>query len=237
MANERQSGQHGEQQREQRASNPTTENRDLAERGASRRQGVGGGMQRAQSGEYQHSGSLTPYSSFEEGPFAMMRRLSDEMDRLFEGFGIGRGLFPSFGRGTGAVQRGGDLQSLWSPRVEMFERGNKLVVALDLPGIDRNDVEVNVDQDGITIQGERRQENTTNERGFYRSERSYGRFHRHIPLPEGVNPDSAQATFHDGVLEIETDAPQPQSHGRKLEIKEGPSSGSAGSSTKSSGTH
>jgi HSP20 family protein len=170
----------------------------------------------------------------------MMRRLSDEMDRLFEGFGFGRGLFPSAARG--GPHAGGEL-GMWSPRVDMFERDQKLVVAAELPGIDRNNVQVEVDRDGITIQGERRQESTTNERGIYRSERSYGQFYRHIPLPEGVDADSAQATFRDGVLEIEVDLPKPQQRGRKLEIKEGSatrgtpgSTGSGPSSASGGGT-
>jgi HSP20 family protein len=171
-------------------------------------------------------------SAFDEGPFAMMRRLSDEMDRLFEGFGMGRGLFPSLGR-----EGSGGEMALWSPHVELSERGDKLVVSVDLPGIKRDDVNVEVDQDGITIQGERRQESTSNERGFYRSERSYGRFLRQIPLPEGVNPDSASATFRDGVLEVELDAPQRTPKGRRLDIKEGaPGPSSAGGTTSGGGS-
>ncbi len=228
MASERHSQQQGEQQR---SATPT-------ERGAGTPQAAGRGgrtdVERSQGGEYQRRGDwLSPYSAFDDSPFAMMRRLSDEMDRLFEGFGMGRGLFPSPGRGGG--QRG-EMATLWSPHVEMSERGTKLVVSVDLPGIKRDDVNVEIDQEGITIQGERRQESTTNERGYYRSERSYGRFFRQIPLPEGVNADSAHATFRDGVLEIEMDAPQQQTKGRRLEIREGAgSSGQTGGSTSATG--
>jgi len=237
MANERQS----RQQDQQRSGNQPMEQSasDASQRPAGRggRQDAGTDVQRSQAGEYQRRGTIpSVYSGFDEGPFAMMRRLSDEMDRLFEGFGIGRGFFPSFGRGTTGAQSGGELPSLWTPHVEMCERGNKLVVSVDLPGVKRDDVNVEVEQDAITIQGERRQESTTNERGLYRSERSYGSFYRQIPLPEGANPDSANATFRDGVLEIELDAPQQQSKGRRLEIKEaGSSSGTTGSSTGTTG--
>ena len=62
-------------------------------------------------------------------------------------------------------------------------------------------------------------ERTTEQRGYYQSERSYGSFYRSIPLPEGVQAESATAEFKDGVLQIEIPAPQRQSHGRKLEIK------------------
>jgi HSP20 family protein len=226
MANERQTGQ-----QVQRAERPAE-----GERAAGRGGREGTQVQRSQTGEYQRGGGWLPsaYTGTDEGPFAMMRRLSDEMDRLFEGFGMGRGLWPSLGRGFAGA--GGEAPSLWSPHVEMCERGGKLVVSVDLPGIKREDVDVEIDQDGITIQGERKQESTTNERGFYRSERSYGRFYRQLPLPEGVSADSAAATFRDGVLEIEMDAPQRQSKGRRLEIKEsGGTSGAGGSSAP--GTH
>ncbi len=226
MATERQS----RQQDEQRAVNQPMEESsgDDKQRAAGRggKQSGGTDVQRSSHGEYQRGGSMpTPYSPFGAGPFAMMRKLSDEMDRLFEGFGIGRGAFPSLGRGFGS-----EMQSLWSPHIEMAECGGKLLVSIDLPGVKRDDVNVEIADDGITIQGERRQESTKNEQGFYRSERSYGSFYRQIPLPEGVNADSASATFRDGVLEIEMDAPK-QQRGRKLEIKEKDAAGG------SSGTH
>lgn len=215
MATERHSRQHDEQRG---ATPPTTESPGEDTQRAVGRGGKQGGqatdVQRSQ-GEYQRGRSMPSlYSAFGEGPFAMMRRLTDEMDRLFEGFGVGRGVFPSLGRGFGS-----ELQSLWSPHIEMAERGDKLIVSVDLPGVKREDVNVEIGEGAITIQGERRQESTTNERGYYRSERSYGSFHRQVPLPDGVNADSASATFRDGVLEIEMDAPTRQ-HGRRLEIKE-----------------
>ncbi len=241
MATERQSGQ----QSGQRSTTPTEQVGGAGSQRASGRGGREGStdVQRSQ-GEYQRRGSWMPTrsSAFDEGPFQMMHRLTDEMDRLFESFGMGRGLFPSFGATRGG--QGGETQSLWMPHVEMAERGDKLVVSVDLPGIKRDDVSVEVDQDGITIQGERRQESTSNERGFYRSERSYGRFFRQIPLPEGANADAATATFRDGVLEIEIDKPQQASKGRRLEIHErgagsgsATPSGSAGTSGNPPGTH
>jgi HSP20 family protein len=77
-----------------------------------------------------------------------------------------------------------------------------------------------VTEDAITIQGERRHEEERKEDGFYHSERSYGSFYRSIPLPEGVITDSAKATFKDGVLEVELQAPpQEVSRGRRVEIQ------------------
>lgn len=187
------------------------------------------GAQRAGS---QYGGSLqtrgatqaapwSNYGAYGGGPFSVMRRISDEMDRLFEGFGFGRGALGGEPGWQGALSSGGQQDAaLWSPHLEMFERDGKLIVTADLPGVRKEDVKVEVDQDAITLQGQRRQEQTSREQGYYRSERSYGSFYRTIPLPEGTNADSATATFRDGVLEIELDAPRQQQHGRTLEIRD-----------------
>ena len=159
---------------------------------------------------------------FGGSPFTFMRRFSEEMDRLFEDFGMGRGwLTPSFGRNLPSAFN--DFgQSLWAPQVEMFEREGQLVVRADLPGLTKDDVKVEVTNDAITISGERKNENEEKCEGYYRSERSYGSFYRQIPLPEGVNADDANATFKNGVLEVTMKAPErAKERSRRLEIKEG----------------
>ena len=113
---------------------------------------------------------------------------------------------------------------MWSPRIEVCERNGKMLIQADLPGMKRDDVHVRIEQDEVIIQGERRQDESNQQGGYYRSERSYGSFYRTIPLPEGTNADSANATFRDGVLEIELDAPRGQQHGRTLEIRDAASS-------------
>jgi len=149
-----------------------------------------------------------------------MRRISDEMDRLFEGFGFGRSASGEPGW-QGALTPGFEQGSaLWSPHLEMYERDGKLVVTADLPGVKKEDVNVEVDQDAITIQGQRRHEEFSQERGYYRSERSYGSFYRMVPLPEGADPSTASATFRDGVLEITLPVPQRRASSRSLEIKD-----------------
>ena len=78
-----------------------------------------------------------------------------------------------------------------------------------------------IDEDMLTIQGERKQEHEEEREGWYRNERSYGSFFRAIPLPEGTIADSAKASFKDGVLEIVLQAPpQEVSRGRRLEISD-----------------
>ena len=189
---------------------------------AGRGETSGGALQR------RGSTSMSPYSTgFESGygggPFAMMRRISDEMDRLFENFGMGRGAFPAFDQGNwGGDARGTQsAPSMWAPHIEVSERDGKLLVQADLPGLKREDINVQIEQDAIILQGHRHQEQSGNESGYYRSERSYGSFYRTIPLPEGTNAESASATFRDGVLRIELDAPREQQRGRKLEIRDG----------------
>src|SRR5258705_10939858 len=153
------------------------------------------------------------------GPFSVMRRLTDDIDRIFENFGTGRSFFPS------ELWQGGGLgretsMATWSPRIEMVEKDGKLRISADLPGVKKEDLDVHIDEDAVTIGGERREERTTNERGYYQSERSYGSFYRLIPLPEAAQTDAATAEFKEGVLQVEIPAPQRKSHGRKLEIKD-----------------
>jgi HSP20 family protein len=149
-------------------------------------------------------------------PFSFMRRFSEEMDRLYGDLDFGLGLASGFGR---EFQRLADLEgSMWLPQVEAFEREGKLIVRADLPGLTKNDIDVDVTDDAIKIRGERRQEKEENEEGYYRSERSYGSFYREIPLPSGVNREEANATFRNGVLEITMPAPARQSGSRRVEI-------------------
>ncbi len=147
-------------------------------------------------------------------PFEFMRRFGEEMDQLFGEFGFGRGwLTPAAERTFG--------QGFWAPQVEMFERDNQMVVRADLPGLTKDDVTVEVNENGIIIEGERRSEQEESREGFYRSERSYGKFYRRLPLPEGVNAEDANATFNNGVLEITMDAPKrTETKARKLQISD-----------------
>jgi len=98
----------------------------------------------------------------------------------------------------------------------MREKDGRLIVCADLPGMRKEDVHVELENDQLVIQGERRQE--SQQQGY--SERSYGSFYRVIPLPEGIDPSQAQAHFQNGVLEISLPAPR-QNQGRRIEIQEG----------------
>ena len=135
-------------------------------------------------------------------PFGMMRRMMEDMDRLFEDFG--------FGRRTGSMLApigGGELER-FTPAVEVLERDGKLLVRADLPGLKKEDVRVNVDDGGLLIEGERKSEREESREGYFHSERSYGSFQRRIPLPRGVDVSTCDASFDDGVLEVKIDLPK-----------------------------
>jgi HSP20 family protein len=154
-------------------------------------------------------------------PFQMLERFAEEMDRVFDDFGFGRSwLTPRFGRGWLRPLRTGRAEA-WMPDIEMFSRDNELVIRADLPGLTKDDVKVDVTEDRLTIQGERKREHEEEKRGVYRCERSYGSFYREIPLPEGAITEQAKASFKDGVLEVTMPAPPEHvRRGRRLEITE-----------------
>ncbi|HWP44158.1 MAG TPA: Hsp20/alpha crystallin family protein [Blastocatellia bacterium] len=155
-------------------------------------------------------------------PFALMDRFAEEMDRIFEDFGFGRRWLTPFSRRMAFPRELEEIrEAVWSPEIEVFEREGQIVVRADLPGLSRDDVKVDITDDALTIQGERKREHEERREGFYRSERSYGSFYRSIPLPEGIDADNAKASFRDGVLEITIPAPQRASRRRRIEIGEG----------------
>jgi len=143
-------------------------------------------------------------------PFALFRLLSDDMERLF------------FGGGThGQGPLGALAGARFMPQVDIEEHDDKLVVRADLPGVQPDDFRVDIEDDALVIQGERRDERDDTRRGIRRFERSYGAFRRVVPLPAGANVENADARFENGVLQIEI--PVQQSKSRRLEIHAGSS--------------
>ena len=152
--------------------------------------------------------------SFQASPFRALERFADEVDRMFGDFGFGFGR--PFGRAAFSEP------TTWIPQIEVSQQSHELIIHADLPGLNKDDVKVDVADDAIIIQGERRREHEEERSGMYRNERSYGSFYRAVPLPDGAMTDQAKATFKDGVLEIRMPAPPEQvTRGRRLEISEG----------------
>jgi HSP20 family protein len=141
-------------------------------------------------------------------PFRSMRSLRDlreEMDRIWD-------VFPSLPRFRPFAE-----QPAW-PAVDVFERNGFLIVKADVPGLKAENVEVTLTEDGVTISGERSEEKEVKEKDYYRSERSYGRFVRQLPLPAGADRDKAEATFKEGVLEVSFPLKE-EAKQKKIEVK------------------
>ena len=105
-------------------------------------------------------------------PFQLMERMSEEMDRTFDR------LFRDFGMPrrswiAGDPFRSSEREGLWAPRVEAFQKGDRFIVRAELPGLKKEDVQVDVSDDAITIHGERREEREEQREGYYHSEREY----------------------------------------------------------------
>jgi HSP20 family protein len=170
-----------------------------------------------------HPFMVSPWEFLTGNPFSLMRRMSEEMDNFFNQARSGPG------RESGAV---------WSPAIEVAERDGKYMIHAELPGLKPEEVKVEVRDNALVIEGERRSEHEENRGGIHRSERRYGQFYREIPLPEGVNPDQINARFENGMLEITAPVPQARSNSRQIPIQStgGQSAGSQASSGQSGGT-
>jgi HSP20 family protein len=147
-----------------------------------------------------------------------MRRMMEDLDRMFDGFGSTTG---RAGIGGSDPQPWGARGTAWAPSVDVYERDGKFVVRADLPGLSREDVKIEVVEDQLVIQGERHQEREIEKSGMYRAERVYGTFQRAIPLPEHADLDSAEAHFANGVLEMSFRLSEEKRQGRRIEITEG----------------
>ena len=154
-------------------------------------------------------------------PLEMFSRMTEEMDRTFDRMWRDFGLSPRRSWLPRGLFGGRAQQSGWAPRVEAFQKADRFIVRAELPGLKKDDVEVELTQDAVTIRGERREEREEEREGYFHTEREYGGFYRAIPLPEGVIAESAEATFRDGLLEISMQAaPSETSRGRKIDIRD-----------------
>jgi len=134
-------------------------------------------------------------------PLVLLREITSELGSAFErpfGTAFGR---PSLRRFTFPDS------SAWVPEIDVFERDNRLVTKVDLPGLKKEDVKVEVAGGRLAISGERKRETEEKKNSVYRCERSYGSFYRAVPLPEGAKLEDVKATFSDGVLEVSVPLP------------------------------
>jgi HSP20 family protein len=174
--------------------------------------------QPAQRRSWDPMAQLSP-GEFFANPFAAMRRMHEDMDRMFADM---------MGRQTGGSAMGG--LGAWSPAVEISQRENELSVCAELPGLKPEDVKVEITDEALIIDGERRHEERREEGGKWHSERHYGHFHRTIPLPEGANTTDARAEFKNGELRVTIPVEAPKSNRRQIPI-----SGSGGEKAEKQG--
>jgi HSP20 family protein len=130
-------------------------------------------------------------------PVRELQGLQNEMNRLFGAF------FDTPGVGAG----GGQL-SRWLPAMDLVETDDEFVLRADLPGLSQEDVNVELEDNVLTISGERKSAHEARKEGFYRIERAYGRFSRSLTLPEGVDGENISADFDRGVLEVRIPKPE-----------------------------
>jgi HSP20 family protein len=123
-------------------------------------------------------------------PFVGLSNLRDEMNRLFDV------TQPGFG------SREDRLLGVWSPPLDVFQDKESVFVKTELPGMKKEDIQISLHENTLTIAGERKQEREVKEGDSYRSERFFGRFHRSVTLPVRVQASNVKAQYKDGILTV-----------------------------------
>ncbi|MBC7362543.1 MAG: Hsp20/alpha crystallin family protein [Candidatus Aminicenantes bacterium] len=124
-------------------------------------------------------------------PFRDLMILRDRMNRLFEDLVSS----PRF-------EDSELIQSTWSPAVDIYETENELVLTAELPGVDEKDVEIKIEDNTLTLKGERKFEKETKEENYHRIERAYGSFFRSFSLPNYIDQEKISAEYENGLLRI-----------------------------------
>ena len=137
-------------------------------------------------------------------PLRELSSLQSEMNRLFNT------AFDAPGTGNGGARR-------WTPAMDLVETDDHFVLRADLPGMQESDVTIELEDNLLTVSGERKAEHESKQEGFYRLERAFGAFSRSLTLPQGIDPEAVTAGFENGVLEVRVPKPE-QRKPRKIAI-------------------
>ncbi len=140
-------------------------------------------------------------------PFSTMRRMFDDMERMLD-----TDVFGDLDVSTRALG--------WAPRIEISQREDKLVVRADVPGVPQDQIQISTEGDALVIEGERVLAREQQE-DVWCSECAHGWFRRVITLPQGADPEKAQARYENGVLEVTIPVPATQTRARRIEIQGG----------------
>ncbi len=146
-------------------------------------------------------------------PVRELQTIQQEMNRLFSSF-FDTPTHAGSGNGNGAAAR------RWIPAMDLVETEDHFVRRADLPGLDQGDVKIEVQDNVLTVSGERKFEHEAKKDGFYRLERGSGAFSRSLTLPEGVDAEAIAAAFEKGVLEVRIPKPEERKP-RRVEINVG----------------
>jgi HSP20 family protein len=144
-------------------------------------------------------------------PVRELNTIQSEMNRLFNTF------FEAQGPGNS-----GSTLRRWIPAMDLVETQDDFVLRADLPGLTEEDVNIELEDNVLTVSGERKAEHEERKEGYYRVERASGSFSRSLTLPEGVDPNKVHATFDNGVLEVRIPKPEERKP-RKVAISVGAS--------------
>jgi len=136
-------------------------------------------------------------------PFALMREFTDEMDRMFKG---------------APLAEGAEGLMAWSPTVDVTRCNGDLVVTAELPGLKKEEVKVEMTEDALVIEGERKREHKIDHEGYHKVERSYGKFYRAIPLPKEAKTDMAKAELNEGILKVTIPVAEAKPKAREIPI-------------------
>jgi len=138
-------------------------------------------------------------------PFRELRSLQEEVNRVFSS---------NFNR----AGESGMMRGAWNPSVDIFENKDQLVLEAELPGISPDDVNISIENNVLTIHGERRFEKKDEGDNFHRVERSYGSFTRSFTLPPTVSSENVEANYENGILRLQL-AKREEAKPRRIEIK------------------
>ena len=125
-------------------------------------------------------------------PFRDLLSLQDRMNRLFD-------------ESVRGMSRGGEeewTQGSWAPAIDIYEQGNQVVLKAELPGVDPKNVDIHIENNTLTLRGERRFDNEVTRESYHRIERAYGAFSRSFTLPATVDTAAVKADYKDGVLQV-----------------------------------
>jgi HSP20 family protein len=160
-------------------------------------------------------------------PASLFGSLYRDIDRLFD----------EFARSPLA----GQAQVNLVPSIDVSEADNEIVISAEMPGLERGDIEISIEDDVLTIRGEKKVEQEKDDKNYHVSERVYGVFYRALQLPPGVDTSKIQATMSNGVLKVAIPKPA-KAEPQKIEVQEasksasGPGSGSGSASGAGTGT-